>query len=145
MISPVSGSAMPGPIGVFPATRDSETFGYSVQGRPLIVNYCGNPQADLRIFILAGQHGDEGDARDAAAEFLAQFRAGSVRAAAHLAVVADANPDGAAADTRRNAADVDLNRDHVVLSSPEMSAVHAFADVWRPDLTSTLTARGAGS
>jgi len=48
--------------------------------------------------------------------------------------VTDANPDGALAGTRRNASDVDLNRDHLLLSTPELSAIHALADRWQPDL-----------
>jgi hypothetical protein len=51
-----------------------------------------------------------------------------------MAVVTDANPDGALAGTRRNVADVDLNRDHLFLTSPEITAIHAFVDRWQPDL-----------
>lgn len=115
-------------------TRDGEVIGHSVDGRPLTVNYCGNPKAGLRIFILAGQHGDEPDARDAAAELLTRVRAGSFPAQVEMAVVTDANPDGALAGTRRNSCDVDLNRDHLLLSTPEISAIHALVDRWQPDL-----------
>jgi Zinc carboxypeptidase len=125
---------MAGPLGGVPAAGDCELIGSSVEGRPLIVSYCGEPGARLRIFILAGQHGDEPDARNAAAELLNRVLGGALRAPAHMAVVTDANPDGALAGTRRNAADVDLNRDHLLLSTPEISAIHAFVDRWQPDL-----------
>jgi len=85
-----------------------------------------------RIFILAGQHGDEGEAREAAAEFLDRFR--STPSAVEIAVLSDANPDGSAANTRRNGADLDLNRDHLLLSAPETRAVHSFVYRWKPDL-----------
>jgi hypothetical protein len=134
MTLPVCEPGAPGPVSVFPATRDSETFGYSAGGRPLIVNYCGSPGANLRVLVLAGQHGDEPDAREGAAEFISRFRSGLHCAPVHAAVVVDANPDGAVAETRRNAADIDLNRDHLLLATPEISAVHAFVGVWRPDL-----------
>jgi hypothetical protein len=138
MNSPIDQPGLSGPVsGV--STGDCEVFGHSVGGRPLIVNYCANPYcanpgARLRIFILAGQHGDEPDARDAAAELLTSVLTGSFRAPVEMAIVTDANPDGALAGTRRNASDVDLNRDHLLLSTPEISAVHAFADRWQPDL-----------
>lgn len=111
-----------------------EVLGTSRFGRPLVVHYCGSPGADLRIFVLAGQHGDEGDARDAAADLLARWSNGSRRSGAQLAVVTDANPDGAVAGTRRNARDADLNRDHLFLAEPETSAVHRFVERWRPHL-----------
>ena len=113
---------------------DCEVIGHSAAGRPLIVSYPGDRTKGLRIFVLAGQHGDEPDARDAAAELLTRVLAGAFLAPVRMAVLTDANPDGALAGTRRNAADVDLNRDHLLLSTPEISAVHAFVDRWQPDL-----------
>ena len=83
---------------------------------------------------MAGQHGDEPEARQAAAEFVSRFMEGTFGAAAHAAVLADANPDGAIAGTRRNAQETDLNRDHLLLSAPETAAVHAFVDSWKPDI-----------
>src|SRR5262245_11979737 len=70
------------------ASDDCEILGYSPYGRPVVVRYCGSRTADLRIFILAGQHGDEGDARDAAAELLVRWSNGAMRSGAQLAVVA---------------------------------------------------------
>jgi hypothetical protein len=134
MNTPLCQPGIAGPASEPAQAADCEIFGYSVQGRPLIVSYCGDRDAALRIFILAGQHGDEPDARDAAAELLSQVANGSFRAPAQMAVITDANPDGALAGTRRNAADLDLNRDHLALSSPEISALHALADRWQPDL-----------
>lgn len=118
-----------------PTPEESERIGTSVEARPLIVGYCGDSSAGgLRIFILAGQHGDETDARGAASEYLAKIRRDGLRSGAWVAVLADANPDGGAAHRRRNASDVDLNRDHLLLRAPETRAVHSFVDRWRPDL-----------
>ena len=83
---------------------------------------------------MAGQHGDEPEARQAAAEFVSRFMQGTFRAAAHAGVLVDANPDGAFAATRRNARETDLNRDHLMLLAPETAAVHAFVDSWKPDV-----------
>jgi hypothetical protein len=98
------------------------------------VHFCGNPGAPLRIFIMAGQHGDEPETRQAAAEFVSRFNEGTFYAASYAAVLIDANPDGAIAGTRRNAREADLNRDHLLLSAPESAAVHAFVDSWKPHL-----------
>jgi hypothetical protein len=83
---------------------------------------------------MAGQHGDEPEAPQATSEFAQRFIEGTFRAAAHAAVLVDANPDGAIAGSRRNALDTDLNRDHLLLSAPETAAVHAFVDSWKPDI-----------
>jgi hypothetical protein len=111
-----------------------ETIGYSVDGRALEVYYCGNARADLRIFILAGQHGDESDARKAAEDFLEVFQSGVMGATVYLATLINANPDGSVALTRRNASNIDLNRDHCTLCAPETSAIHCFVDRWQPDV-----------
>lgn len=124
----------PGSVSVSPATHGCETLGYSAEGRPLTVHYCGNPDAPMRILVMAGQHGDEPEARQAAAEFVSRFMEGTLRAAAHAGVLVDANPDGAIAGTRRNARETDLNRDHLMLLAPETAAVHAFVDSWKPDV-----------
>lgn len=112
----------------------SENFGESVERRPLVVTYSGDPDATLRIFILACQHGDEPDARDAAADFLQRLGNGGFRAPARIAVVTEANPDGLAAADRRNAMGLDLNRDHLLLDAPETMALHALVDRVKPHL-----------
>ena len=127
-------AGMPGSASVSPGAGDCETLGYSAQGRPLSVHYCGDPGAPVRIFIMACQHGDEPETRHAAAEFVSRFAARTFCASAYAAVVVDANPDGTTAGTRRNAQDIDLNRDHLLLSSPETAALHAFVDSWKPDI-----------
>jgi hypothetical protein len=113
---------------------NAEIFGATVEGRPLWVQYWGDPAAKLRLFILAGQHGDEADGRKAVQELAGRLAGGSFLPPAHLALVADANPDGTAAGTRRNAAEVDLNRDHLLLSAPETEAIHALVARCAPDL-----------
>jgi hypothetical protein len=112
----------------------TEILGHSVEGRALTAHFCGNRAADLRVFVLAGQHGDESDAREAAAAFLGYVRSGTMCLSAQIAVLLDANPDGAAAQTRRNAWHLDLNRDHMLLVAPETAAIHAFVERWHPDL-----------
>lgn len=110
-----------------------EPIGASVQGRSIMVHRCGHPDG-LRVLIVAGQHGDEPDAREAAAEIVNTSRSGAARSIASLAVIVDANPDGAVAITRTNPCGTDLNRDHLLVSEPETLALHSFVHGWQPDL-----------
>jgi hypothetical protein len=77
------------------------------------------------VFVIAGQHGDEARAMEAARNLEAP--------GVQLAVVAAANPDGAAAESRLTASGLDMNRDHLLLETPEAQAVHAFARQFGPD------------
>lgn len=117
-------------------TLSRETIGFSEEGRPLEIIFAGHAKAQLRVFILAGQHGDEACCRDAARAFAPIFLAHYERdfAPMRLAILADANPDGAAKNTRLNACGLDLNRDHLRLESKETVAIHRFVRAWRPHL-----------
>lgn len=108
-----------------------EQIGRSARGRPLIVRHRRGKSAEAaRVFILAGQHGDEPLARAAVASFFREHSFSDVQ----IAALMDANPDGAHWGQRRNANGVDLNRDHQRLAAPETQAVHAFARRWKPHL-----------
>lgn len=78
-------------------------FGRSVEGRPLTVRL---PDGNTGRLVMGAIHGDEPQAAWALARGLARVPAGGLRAA----VVTIANPDGYVRRTRRNARDVDLNR-----------------------------------
>ncbi|HSV77558.1 MAG TPA: M14 family zinc carboxypeptidase [Bacteroidales bacterium] len=109
-----------------------EVFGQSVEGRELFVvkttakkNVQRNER--LRIFVFAQLHGNEQSSKEAALLLLARLANGQYN---HLLdkmelwVVPQVNPDGSEVNQRRNAANLDLNRDHVLLSSPEVLALH---------------------
>ena len=106
----------------------TEIFGHSAKGRALTARFLGLASSP-RVLIIAGQHGDEPLARAAADSF-----ASSVEPKVSLAVVSDANPDGAARETRATARGLDLNRDHLLLQSEETRALHRFVRAWQPDL-----------
>jgi len=127
-------SGFPFPAKASPGYGEGEAIGYSAEGRALGVRFCGNPAAGLRVFIMAGQHGDEPETCEAATEFAARFNRTASGATVHAAVLANVNPDGAIAGTRRNAQQIDLNRDHFLLSTPEIAAVHAFVNAWNPHM-----------
>jgi len=114
----------------------AEVIGTSAEGRPLVARRFGPADAALRLLVVAGQHGDEPWGRAAAARLGTSLTADAALTGAELAVVVidDMNPDGARRGTRGNAAGYDLNRDHQLLATPEVRALHAFARAFRPRL-----------
>ena len=110
-----------------------ETIAYSEEGRPLQVCRLGAASASLRVLILAGQHGDESIAMEAVRTFATRFDP-TDHSRVGVAVLVCANPDGTAQNSRTNANGLDLNRDHLLLHSAEVQAIHAFVRVWQPHL-----------
>ena len=62
-----------------------------------------------------------------------------------LILVPCLNPDGSELKQRRNAADRDLNRNHVLLSEPETIALHRLFQQWSPEITLDVHEYGAVS
>ncbi len=130
-VAPDVRSLGPGPSG----EASEQVIGRSLEGRPLRVRFAGRRSAPLRVVVMAGQHGDEPGARQSAARFLEGFVSdppAELRDRVRIAVLEDANPDGAARGSRRNAEGRDLNRDHLELTSCETRAVHAWIRSFRP-------------
>ncbi len=84
----------------------------------------GTSSAALRVLIMAGQHGDEGEAREALEAFCQQYDPEANRVI-QLAIITNLNPDGAARHTRYNACGIDLNLDHQRLASVETRTLEA--------------------
>jgi hypothetical protein len=114
----------------------AEVIGTSAEGRPLVARRFGPADAALRLLVVAGQHGDEPWGRAASARLGTSLTIDAALTGAELAVVVidNVNPDGARRGTRGNAAGNDLNRDHQLLATPEIRALHAFARAFRPQL-----------
>jgi hypothetical protein len=89
-----------------------------------------------RILFYAQQHGNEVSGKDALLYLIRDI----VRTPellpddVDLWIMPMVNPDGAEADTRRNGAGADLNRDHMKLEQPETQALHRVARRVRPDV-----------
>ena len=119
-----------------------EVIGQSRRGRPLWLMKVTDPHSPevgkMRLFIVARQHGNEPAGTTAVLALLEHFAAApsSLEQAVlrHLELIAVpvANPDGAAANRRGNAAGVDLNRDWVRCSQPETQALLAAFRACRP-------------
>lgn len=101
-----------------------ERFGSRRQDVPMVMVFCQ-------------QHGDEPSGTEAAL-MLARSLLGEDRELLDhldLILIPQVNPDGGETRKRRNGNDVDLNRDHVLLSQPETRALHDLFRKWRPEVT----------
>lgn len=123
-----------------------ETIGRSGEGRPIRALLVGSPRARTKLMAVGAVHGNE-PAGKAVIERLRRVRPAPGTA---LWLVEDANPDGAAAGTRHNAAGVDLNRNFPYrwqaqdgvyesgpgpASEPETRVLQRFVERERPRVT----------
>ncbi len=110
-----------------------EEVGRSGQGRPIVLLHfqdpSGAPAAEkLKVFIFAQQHGNEPSGKEAAITLARDIATGAFTGflpAVDLYLIPQVNPDGSELRQRENAAGMDLNRDHLVLSTSEVAAVRA--------------------
>jgi protein MpaA len=135
--------------------------GLSVDGQPLIVEIFGaGPRTTL---VIGSIHGDETRGTDMARRLAAFLRADpeAMRGRA-VAILAAANPDGAARHCRANANGVDLNRNFPAAnwrrgtpgrfgyggptpaSEPETQAIIRLVETLRPDRVVSLHATSSG-
>lgn len=142
------------PVAVALGASRPQVIGTSVEGRPIEVTEYGS--GDWRVYLIAGIHGDERPGIENV-ERLRSFLESAGLPGAQLRMVADANPDGTANGTRKNARGVDLNRNWPAsnfspaqgrgpepLSEPETAAVYADIERFEPHLIIVLHAARRG-
>ena len=123
------------------------SIGRSTQDRDIPVVYLTNeglsdPAAIARlgrpvIWLIGQQHGNEpagGEAMLALASALGRGELAPVLSRITVVIVPRANVDGAAADKRVLASGADGNRDHLLLSQPEVRALHQAMAALPPDV-----------
>jgi hypothetical protein len=115
----------------------SETIGHSVEGRDLLHLTIG--RGATHVLLWSQMHGDEASATPALFDLLEWIRrerggAAAARIEAQLTVhlVPMLNPDGAERFQRRNAQGIDVNRDALLLQTPEGRALKAVRDRVKP-------------
>lgn len=133
--------------------------GTSVQGRPihLVRVAYSQPPSDEEIatgqtvLIIGSQHGNEPAGREASLQMLRDLAFTQeaalldVLTGATVLFIPSANPDGLVADTRGNADQIDINRDHLALVSPEARAIAEILRDFRPDLVVDAHERPSGT
>ena len=87
----------------------------------------------VKIFILAGQHGDEKGSRHSAELLISHLIKNNEFPDICVAVLSNANPDGGHRKQRK-ASKIDLNLDHLLLSSTENKVIHSFTQSWKPNV-----------
>ena len=107
-----------------------ETWGYSVKGKPITalhIRRCEPSCEPLRVVLIGSQHGASeaagGEALLVIARQLLENDLGDLLDALEFYILPNANPDGRDADSSRNANDINLNRDYILLSQPESRAI----------------------
>lgn len=133
-----------------PQTVAVERVGTSQQGRAMLLvtlAAAGGPSAARpSVLILAQQHGNEpagGEAALALIDRLAGDEPGLLERV-NVYVMPRANPDAAERFGRATASGTDVNRDHLLLQTPEARAIAAVSRRVRPDVVLDLHEFTAG-
>ncbi len=114
--------------------------GRSGKGATILAAEVTDPGSDVPMdarvitFIFTQQHGNEPAGTPASLALIDAIVAGEpiakTLANQVLILLPMANPDGAAANGRGNAAGTDINRDHAALGTPEARALHHVLNTW---------------
>ncbi len=121
-----------------------EPLAKSRSGRTLVVakvsssKVFGEHTGKLRVLLFGQQHGDEHTGKEALSMLLAEFASGNLRGLLDkmdILVVPQMNPDGSELYQRRTSDSIDLNRNHMLLTSPETRALHDLFYRWLPHVT----------
>ena len=121
------------------------TIGRSQRGEPLealVVTRSANTEpstlaADGKptVLLIGQQHGDEPAGSEALLVIAREAAEGLLEpllARINIIIVPRANPDGAAAGTRVTAGGIDMNRDHLLLRTPEAQALARLMRDYKP-------------
>ena len=115
-----------------------ETIGQSVQGRNLYAmkfssSEFGRDKSKIKVLFFAQQHGNEQSGKEGAlllAQELLKPENRYLFDKIDFVLIPQVNPDGSEANKRRNGNDMDLNRNHLILTEPETQALHRFFDAY---------------
>jgi|GEM_PF-5084175 len=104
-----------------------------VISKPEQLSLTGERKKCITLF-MAQQHGNEPATTDACINFIKHIidNAYNVLDSQTILVMPMVNPDGAEIHQRENIDGVDINRDYILLSSPEARAVQKVLNRWHP-------------
>lgn len=98
----------------------------------------GADKNKLRVLIFAQQHGNEQSGKEASlllAKELLKIENEYLFEKIDFALIPQMNPDGSELGTRRNANNMDLNRNHLILTEPEVISLHRFFNKYLFEVT----------
>jgi hypothetical protein len=109
-------------------------IGKSVEGREIYAlkfskDGFGKDESKIRVLFFAQQHGNEQSGKEGAlllAKKLSEDEYKFLFDRIDFALIPQVNPDGSELNKRRNANNVDLNRNHLLLDEPEVQSLHNF-------------------
>lgn len=114
-----------------------ETAGQSLEGRKINLLRLGG--GEIKVFLWSQMHGDETTGTMALMDLLNFLQlpefsslAASILSCCTLYIMPMVNPDGADRFTRRNAQQIDINRDYLAAQSPEAKILKATHDAIKP-------------
>ncbi|MCD6450744.1 MAG: DUF2817 domain-containing protein [Acidobacteria bacterium] len=90
------------------------------------------------ILYICSQHGNEQSGKEAALLLIRELTLGKLKpllSKVNVLIIPQMNPYGNENDTRRNEQNLDMNRDHIKLESPEVEAAHRVFIRWLPEVT----------
>jgi murein tripeptide amidase MpaA len=113
-----------------------DIIGESVQGRNLYGMFFsdsefGEDTSKIKVLIFAQQHGNEQSGKEGAlilARELHRPENKYLLDKIDLLLIPQMNPDGSEINVRYNANGMDLNRNHLILTEPEVIALHKLFD-----------------
>jgi hypothetical protein len=116
-----------------------EIIGQSVQARNLYAlkfsgSEFGKNRSKIKVIFFAQQHGNEQSGKEGAlllANELTNPKNKYLFDKIDLVIIPQMNPDGSEINKRRNGNNADLNRNHLILTEPEVIALHSFFDKYQ--------------
>ncbi len=110
----------------------SEVIGKSIEGRELFAVYFsksefGKDESKIKVLIFAQQHGNEQSGKEGALLLINELLKPENQYLfdkIDFCLVPQMNPDGSEANKRRNGNNMDLNRNHLILTEPETIGLH---------------------
>lgn len=110
----------------------------SVEGRALFSVFFskgtfGADPAKIKVLFFAQQHGNEQSGKEGALLLINELQKPENQFLfdkMDFVLIPQMNPDGSEANKRRNGHDMDLNRNHLILTEPETNALHQLFNEW---------------
>ena len=121
----------------------TEVIATSVGGRSIFgvrfsSSETGKDPSKIKVLILAQQHGNEQGGKEGALLLMQKLLKPEneyLFKKIDLVIVPQMNPDGSESNSRRNGNDMDLNRNHLILTEPETIGLHSLFDKYHFEVT----------